>query len=117
VNKAVGHDNISTYFIFTASFVLVPFLHIFLDYSFKNGIIPNNCKIAKVLPIHKNGDVDNPNNYRSIFIIFCLKIFEKLLHKRLSNYIDKKNLVPEQYGFQKNISTTHAILDIVNGFL
>jgi len=35
---------------------------------------------------------------------------------RLSNYIDKKILVPEQYGFKKNISTTHAILDIVTDF-
>jgi len=31
-------------------------------------------------------------------------------------YIDKKIWVPEQYGFQKNISTAHAILYIVMAF-
>jgi len=41
------------YVISTASLILAPFLHIFLDYSFNNGIFLNNCKIAKILPIHK----------------------------------------------------------------
>jgi len=94
VNKAVEHDNVFAYFISTTFLVLPfpsPFLNILLDYSFKNSIFRNDCKIAKVFPICKKGDVNNPNNYRPISILPCLsKIFEKFLYKRLTNYIDKK---------------------------
>jgi len=44
------------------------------------------------------------------------KIMEKLLYKRLINFFTKNEvLVKQQYGFQKNISTIHALLNIVTG--
>ena len=40
-------------------------------------------------------------------------MLEKLVHKRLINYLDKyKLLFKHQYGFQKRKSTEHAILDL-----
>ena len=37
-----------------------------------------------------------------------------MLYKRFVCFFDKhKILIPEQYGFRKNISTSHALLDIV----
>jgi len=33
---------------------------------------------------------------------------------RLTKFLDKHQIsIPEQYGFQRNISTSHAILDII----
>ena len=90
---------------------LLPIIH----FSFSNGIFPEHCKIAKVVPLHKQGSKDDPNNYRPISILPSIaKIFEKLLHKRLTKFFDKHNVIkPTQYGFQANVSTTHAILDIL----
>ena len=53
-------------------------------------------------------------NYRPIWILPILsKIFEKLVHKRLVNYLGKyKLLIKHQYSFQKGKSTEHAILDL-----
>ena len=53
-------------------------------------------------------------NYRSISILPILsRIFEKLVHKRLINYLDKYELLfKHQYGFQRGKSTEHAILDL-----
>jgi len=91
VNKAVGHDNIPAYFLKAVPTVLASSLYPFLDFSFNHGIFPENCKIAKVIPIHKTGDKSDPNNYRSISILTCLsKIFDKLIHKRITNFLDKK---------------------------
>ena len=40
-------------------------------------------------------------------------MLEKLVHKRLINYLDKYELLfKHQYGFQKGKSTEHAILDL-----
>ena len=37
-----------------------------------------------------------------------------MLYKRFVSSFDKhKILIPEQYGFRKNISTSHTLLDIV----
>ena len=38
---------------------------------------------------------------------------EKLVHKRLYNFLEKHKLLHEhQYGFQKKHSTNHALIDI-----
>ena len=52
-------------------------------------------------------------NYRPISILPTMsKIIEKCLKKRLTNFIDNfKILNPNQYGFQKCISTQDAILN------
>ena len=42
------------------------------------------------------------------------KSFEGLLHKQFVCFFDKRKiLIPEQYGFRKNISTSHELLDNV----
>ena len=64
VNKAVGHDKISAYFLRIAPFTLAPFLLILINYALTNGIFPSNCKICKVIRIHKNLDTNNLNSFR-----------------------------------------------------
>ena len=115
MNKALGHGNISQLFLKTARDIVAPFLQVFIDFSFKNRIFPDNCKTAKIFPLHKKGDVKNPSNFRPISILSCFsKIYEQVLHNRLVKFLGKHNVItPTQYGFQKGISTTHAILDIV----
>ena len=114
-NKAVGHDNIQPFFLKTARFVIAPYLNLFLNFVFTEGIFPTNCKIARVVPIHKSGAQDDMNNYRPISILTCFsKIIEKILYARLYNFFKKHSVIYEnQYGFQSNISTIHAMLDVV----
>ena len=71
-------------------------------------------KFAKVISIYKNGNKNDPNNYRPISILSSFsKIFEKLIYQRLTQFLCKYNiLIPSRYGFQRNFSTIHAITDI-----
>ena len=80
-----------------------------------NRVFPDNRKTATIFPLHKKGDVNNPSNLRSISILSCFsKIYEELLYNRLVKFLDKHDVITStQYGFQKGISTTHAILNIV----
>ena len=83
---------------------------------FAQGLFPESCKIARVIPIHKSEAKDDlNNNCRPICILTCFfKIIEEFLHARLSNFFKKQRIIYEnQYEFQSNISTTHAMLDVV----
>ena len=57
------------------------------------------------------------NNYRPISILSNFsKIFEKLVVARLTNFLKKLNILHDNhYGFRSKLSTTHALLDVING--
>ena len=67
--QSSGYDEISTQFLKSIlHLVLVPVEH-FINLSFNTGIVPKKLKLAKVVPIFKNGDRDQSINYRSISIL------------------------------------------------
>ena len=107
-NKATGYNNIPAFFLKVSSNILAYYLHDLIKFAFNNGTFPDNCKIAKFVPIYKSGDKNNPKNFRPISILTCLsKIFEKLFLKIT------KSLIPINMTFKENYLTTLAILDIV----
>ena len=75
------------------------------------GNYPDILKIAKVVPVHKNGTRHCVSNYRPISILSPInKLFETLLHKRLTEFFDIYNLFYDnQFGFRKKHSTNLAI--------
>ena len=92
---------------------ITPFTHL-VNLSLSSGIMPNSCKIAKVTPIHKEGDTENPSNYRPISILPILgKCIEFCVNTQLTQYLDEKGTLSEhQYGFRKDHSTTYLMLDL-----
>ena len=71
-----GHDEISSKLLKTvADEITVPLAHI-LNISFSTGEIPEDMKIAKVIPIFKSGDKCSLNNYRPISL---LSVFSKIM--------------------------------------
>ena len=113
-NKAIGHDDIPAYFLKVSSTAIAPYLQIFTNFIFNNGLFPNNCKIVKIALIYKNGSKEEFNSYHPISILtsFC-KIIEKMIYNRLMAFFKKHQvLYPHQFGFQGKISTSHAMLDL-----
>jgi hypothetical protein len=90
--------------------------------SLGQGIFPDVLKLAKVIPIHKSNDHANVSNYRPISLLSVFsKIFERVVYNRIFDHLTKNNFFyPKQFGFQKNLSTEHAIIELVdqinNGF-
>ena len=94
--------------------ILAPYLSYFFSLSFDFGIFPDFLKIASVIPIHKTDLKCVMANYRPISILPCLyKSLEKLIRDRLMSFINKHNILyPYQYGFRKDRSSGHAVLDL-----
>ena len=109
-----GFDDISPKLLKqTILHIIDPLCHI-MNLSLTTATIPQKCKIAKVLPFFKS---DNPHilkNYRPISLLPTFsKILERLVHNRLNNYLKYNKLItPAQYGFQQNLSTEMAILEL-----
>ena len=88
---------------------------LFLNLAFEEKIFLQNCKIARVTPIYKSGAKKEMNHHRFISILTRFsKIIEKILFVRLGIFFKKLKVIHKnQYGFQSNISTSHAMLDVV----
>ena len=85
-----------------------------LDMSFLTGQFPSVLKIAKAIPIHKKQSKDDYANFRPISLLSNIeKIIEKLMYKRLSNFLDINDLIySSQFGFRQKYSTTHALINL-----
>ena len=70
---------------------------------FSTGKFSLALKIAKVIPIHKKQSKIDYNNYRTIPLLSNIaKITEKLMYKRLSNFLDINNLMQSlQFCFRQ----------------
>ena len=80
-----------------------------INSSFEQGIFPQQLKLAKVVPIHKNGSKTEVSNYRPISLLSPFsKVIEKAIHCRIVNFMESNNSLYElQYGFRKGRSCEH----------
>ena len=80
---------------------------------------PNLLKQAKIIPIHKSGDKNDPSNYRPISILSVLsKPLEKHMIKHILSHVNKYELIhPNQSGFRQNHSCHTALTNLVDQWL
>ena len=113
-NKSTGPQSIPIKLLkLIPDLILIPICRI-INHSFMTGVFPDALKISEVIPIHKGGSTEEINNYRTISLLSVFdKIIEKLMHKRLYEFLQELNILFEnQFGFRKNNSTTFALLEI-----
>jgi len=116
IKKTPDMFGISTFFISKFPLTLsTPLLHVF-NLSLMQGIVPQQLKVAKVIPIFKSGEVDCTDNYRPISLLpIFSKILERIVCNRLSTFLDVNNLLSNcQFGFRKDHSTVHPLSQFVN---
>ena len=90
-----------------------PLTHI-TNFSIQHGIVPNEMKIARVIPIFKSDDQSLFTNYRPISVLSSFsKLFERVIYNRLIQYLMNFNILcSNQYGLRKNHSTAPALIDL-----
>ena len=91
-----------------------PLTHI-INLSLSTGVVPNQMKTAKIIPIFKTGDKHLFTNYRPISILPAFsKVLEKVTANKLINFLESNKLLyKHQYGFRKNHSTVHPIIHLL----
>ena len=71
------------------------------------GIVPDELKITKIIPVHKSNAKNDTTNYKPISLLLSNSIIlGKVDHKRTFHFIQSnKTLNNNQYGFRekKNI--------------
>ena len=94
--------------------VLIEPLNFVINLSLKEGTFPTLCKDAYVCPIYKKNDRTRCENYRPISLLPNMsKIFERVMYNRLNDFLVQHDVIYQfQFGFQKKLSTTHALLSI-----
>ena len=71
---------------------------------------PSNMKYADVNPVHKKDDYTDKSNYRPVSILPVVsKVFERLMDKDITPYIDKY-LSKRLCGFRKGYSTQLSLI-------
>ena len=97
---------------------LIPYisrlLAIIFNESMTLGNFPEELKCAKVIPIDKNGSSTDPSNYRPISLLFIYsKILEKIMDKRLYEFIDKMDVFySSQFGFREKHFTNYSLISM-----
>jgi hypothetical protein len=115
-NKSPGHDDIGNFIVKqVAKQISEPLANIF-NLSLSTGNVPEQLKIAKVIPIYKKEDAEIFSNYRPVSVLPCFsKILERLVFNRCIDFINENNLLNEkQFGFRPNHSTYMAIIELVD---
>ena len=94
--------------------LIAPILEELFNGCILKGIHPTVLKTATVIPIYQDGDKSSPSNYRPISLLpHFSKIFEKILQINLTKFLTKHQIISKcQYGFQENVSTTDALIDV-----
>jgi len=80
----------------------------------KSSHYPIQWATGVIVPLHKSGELDEPNNYRGITLNSCLsKLFTLLLNNRLTLYCEDLGLVSyNQIGFRKGFRTADHVLTL-----
>ena len=119
-HKAIGLDGISSRVLRdSADAIIEPISHI-INISILTETVPSSFKQAKVIPLYKKGDKSDPSNYRPVSVLNVLsKILERAVHKQLSEYLERKNiLISNQSGFRSRHFTDTCLIhlsDFVKG--
>ena len=95
----------------------VPLAHLFRR-SLDTGSLPRDWRVARVVPIHKKGDRQDPNNYRpvSLTAVPC-KVLESLIRDQLMAYLTEQGLLSDhQHGFRPRRSCSTQLLEVLDAW-
>lgn len=112
-SNAVGYDNIPIKFIKLILPLISPLLTHLINTIFTVSKFPSSWKVARVIPIAKNGQFDN-NNLRPISILPAMsKIVENLMKQQILSHCNEFSLFhPNQFAYRINHNTTSLLLSM-----
>ena len=112
--KACGADFIRNEMLKSCPRGLIEIFTRLFNVVLQNGVIPEDWCLGIIMPLHKSGARDNPDNYRGITLLSCLgKLFSSLINGRLQAFLDKNDGMTEaQAGFRAGYSTLDHIFTL-----
>lgn len=95
--------------------LLKPITHL-INICIRSGSFPTTLKLSHTIVIYKQGDKENPSNYRPISLTSQIaKIIEKAIKKRLGEFLEQSNFLSnDQHGFRAARCTQDAIYELTS---
>ena len=111
-SRSCGPNSIPSKILKTNVNILSIPLELIINKSLNEGVFPKLMKSANVCPIFKKGDKKKCENYRPISLLSNLsKIFERLMHIRLYEFLEKSKIFYESNSnFERDFQLTKTNL-------
>lgn len=115
---STGPDGIPNIFLRRYAEIISQFLVIIFRASLLSGVVPEDWKLARIVPVFKKGDETLFTNYRPISLTSsCCKLLEHIIADYIINFLNRNNLLSDcQHGFRKGFSTVTQLTSIVHDF-
>ena len=112
-SKAIGLDKISAKLLRICADLIADSLCLIFNTSITTGIFPEEWKCSKVVPVFKQGDRTDLDNYRPISIIpVVAKVFERIIYDQFYAFLMDNNILSSyQSGFRSLHSTVTSLLE------
>ena len=112
---SLDYFDLNLVFLKSLNKVLSPILTDLFNLCLQKQIFPKCLKIAKVIPIWKDGPRNDPSNFRPISLLPSIsKMFERILHSRIISFIEKDDILSNnQFGFRGKRSTVQAVISLI----
>ncbi|CAB3990375.1 Hypothetical predicted protein [Paramuricea clavata] len=113
-SKATGPDDIPARLLRETADVITPSLCKLFNISVISGTIPDEWKLANIVPVHKKGDKEYAENYRPISLL-CItsKVMERcVLNNIKTRLYDAVNMC--QHGFMAGRSCISNLIDTLD---
>ena len=107
-----GEDFISNKLLKTIAPIIITPLHYIINLSLETGFVPSEMKIAKIVPVFKDGDCHDYNKYRpTSFLSSFSKLVEKIVSRQVIGFLNAHNILyHHQYLFRANHNTSQPVL-------
>ena len=93
-NESPGYDDINFNVVKKCFGEINEPLKYLFNLSLQNGIFSEKMKIAKVIPLFKNGDPEDITNYRTISVLLSFsKVLERIMCNQLYKYLCQEKLL------------------------
>ena len=114
--SASGPDEIPSKIIKELKHELIRPLTILFTESLATGKIPEEWRLAEVVPIFKKGRRSDPGNYRPISLTVTVgKLLERIVKEQIVSHLETNNLISNsQHGFRSGRSPQTNLIEYLN---
>ena len=111
-----GPDGISYIILIGGEEVLLTILSILFQTFFNSANLPTQWKTAHIIPVFKNGNRKEAENYRPVSLTSCVcKLMESCIKEEIWSFWSKRDLIKSsQYGFIPHSSCTEQLLQYLD---
>lgn len=113
-SKSQGPDNCHPKLLLESINEIKEPLAVLFNKSIDEGKVPDQWRLANVIPIHKKGLKSKPENYRPISLTsVASKLLEKIVRDKIMAHMENNNLFTKhQHGFRAGYSCVTQLIDV-----